>query len=80
MGVYYIVSCCMLTVPHTRAHLLQNKVELCLRLVHLVSLQQTEVGSPQKVVRVIHDDLVCRGVEEGCLRGREGGLLYIFVC
>jgi len=51
-------------VQKTTSYLLQDEVELGLCLVYLVSLQQTEVSSAQQMARVVHDDLVCRGVQE----------------
>ena len=48
--------------------LLQDKVELCFCLVHLVSFKKTEVSSPEEMVRVVHDDLVSCCVEKCRLR------------
>ena len=52
-------------------YLLQYEVELSFRLVHLVSLEQTKVSSTEKMVRVVHDDLVGSGVEKRSLDGIE---------
>ncbi len=37
-------------------------------LVHLVALEEAEVGAAQQVVLLVHQDLVRRGVEQGRLR------------
>ena len=50
-------------------YLLQYEVELCFCLVHLVSLEQTKVSSTEKMVRVVHDDLIGSGVEKRSLDG-----------
>ena len=52
-------------------YLLENKVELRLCLLHLVSLQETQVGSPKKMLGVIHYNLVGSGVEQSSLH-KEG--------
>ena len=48
-------------------------------LVHLVPLQQTEVGSAQQVVLVVHDDLVRGGVEESGFSEQFTLLVLIFL-
>jgi len=50
------------------AVLRDDKVELLVGLVHLVPLQQAEVGPPQQVVWLVHEDLVRGGVQQGRLR------------
>ena len=53
-------SCIKRKLPY----LLEDKVELSLSLVHLVTFQETEVSSPQQMIGIVHDDLVSCGVEE----------------
>ena len=48
-------------------------------LVHLVPLQQTEVGSPQQVVLVVHDDLVRGGVQESGFSEQFTLLVLVFL-
>ena len=50
------------------AVLREDKVELLVGLVHLVALQEAEVGAAQQVVLLVHQDLVRGGVEQGGLR------------
>lgn len=57
--------------------LVEHKVELGISLVHFVSLQKAEAGSPQQMVLVVHDDLVGHGVQQRGLRDEL--LLGIFV-
>lgn len=55
-------------------YLLEDKVELCLCLLHLVSLQQTQISPPEKMLGVVHDNLVSSRIEQGGLeRVREEG-------
>ena len=60
INLHSCISCIKRTLPY----LLEDKVELSLSLVHLVTFQETEVSSPQQMIGVVHDDLVSCGVEE----------------
>lgn len=46
------------------SNLVQDKVELCISLVHLVSLEQTKVGTAQEMVLVVHNNAVSGGVQQ----------------
>ena len=39
------------------AHLVEDEVELCVGLLHLVALIQAEEGTAQQMLWIVHDDL-----------------------